>query len=201
MAKYGEFKYGETKYGLHPSYVILLRAGSTPQAGVDAPVANPVASAESATLDMTALSLTADTDYFGSLVPTNKSGFADPPAAFGIRTDGAGNPSLAPAAVTNLRAVPLAGGKAKIEWDYVEPNPMALAERFDIYVNPPAFPVRVDHVQHQRHYVYETAAMPDGLRSVEVVASRGLGESPFVTVKVRADATPPAETPLAISAT
>jgi hypothetical protein len=53
---------------------------------------------------------------------------------------------------------------------------------------------------HQRHSVDEPPAMPDGLRSVFVVAARAGGTSPFVTVNVRADATLPGETPLAISA-
>ncbi len=200
MAKYGEFKYGEAKYGVAQGYVLFLRVGVAPVAGVDTPVATLSDSADVAALDMAALALLADTDYRGAIVPFNETGYADPPAEFALRTDALGNPSIRPAAVTNFRAEALAGGKVKITWNYDEPNPLAVAESFLVKADtdPLAFAVPRVHLQREYHYQHKGAL--EGLRTMSVTAARAGGSSATVTATVRTDATPPAATALAISA-
>lgn len=200
MAKYGESKYGEGKYGPRVGYVVLLKPGSAPVAGVDTPVANLSPLADSAALDMTALALTADTDHFGAVVPYNESGFADSPATFAFRTDGEGNPLIAPAAVTNLRATALAGGNLKVEWEYDEPNPMAVADSFIVALDIDWFVGPVSHTPPKRHYSFKFVDLPDGLRKISVKAARLGVSSPSATVQAVADATPPLATALGISA-
>ena len=184
-------------------YKLYLKPSVAPNPDVDQPVATVGSSALSAVLDMAALGLMPNSGYFGLVSPFNTVGRADASAPFGFRTDGAGMPLIVPAPASELTAVPLVGGNVRVAWTYDEPNPIAVADTFEIEVfnDTSSFPFSVPHAAPRRTHTRDLAIGGDGLFQVRVKSDKGgLSEANVSPVPVMLDATPPAVVPVTLSA-
>ncbi len=120
-------------------------------------------------------------------------------SVFSFATDGAGVPELAPLPVRFLRAAPLAGGKARVTWQYRQTESVTPATQFVVHAEPvdggsgPG-DITVPRVGAGERYSAEVSTLGDRLWRIYVYAESATGKSitAVTPVFLKADTSGPA---------
>jgi len=196
----------EHRADMRGHYELYLKPGSPADPNVDMPVLRLPRAARTA--NAIAFPYVPNTTHWASVWARNEVGRALTGPATAFPVDGGGNPVVTPAAVTEVTAVPTAGGRVLVGRRYDEPNTIAVAARFEIeavaidVVGQAPVTLEVTHTQPQIAYSAQIGPMLDGLWYVRVrsIAAGGARREQVSGVFVRPDSTPPVTSAVALEA-